>query len=135
MRAQWATNVRLFTHPKRPSRYSLITRAADHRLSQLAHEYSFHVIAFRYLSRAQAAALTIQTAQPRSRFARTIPAIQDALDPQHGNAFSYRGFALEVRDARGVPFIALQRSIHNARGQIEGQQWARSEPLLPFAHG
>jgi hypothetical protein len=133
--SEWLGNVSQFTRPRRPSRYRLITRATDPRLQRLARKFGFRVLGFTYVVRAQAAALTIQTARSRSSFAQDLPAIHDAVDPQHGNEFSYKGFFLEARDADAVPFIAVQHSISNARGQVEGEQWARSESLLPYAHG
>jgi hypothetical protein len=133
--SEWLGNVSQFTRPRRPSRYRLITRATDPRLQRLARKFGFRVLGFTYVVRAQAAALTIQTARSRSSFARDLPAIHDAVDPQHGNEFSYKGFFLEARDADAVPFIAVQHSIYNARGQVEGEQWARSESLLPYPHG
>ena len=135
VRGEWATNVRLFTHPKHASRYRLIARASDHRLVGLAARYNFRVVSFTYVRRAQTAALTLQTSTVSTRFASEFAAIARALDPQRRNGFSYRGFFLEAQDLRGVPLIAIQHSISNARGQVEGEQWARSESLLPYVHG
>src|ERR1700704_1003878 len=49
VRREWATNVRLFTHPKHASRSRLITRASDARLVGLAARYNFRVVSFTYV--------------------------------------------------------------------------------------
>jgi hypothetical protein len=113
----------------------LITSAHDPRLGRLASHYAFQLVSFRYLARDQAAAIIVRTARPLSAFAADVSAIERAIDPVRHGGFTYHAFFFEAEDGHGVPFLATQRSITNARGQLEGEQWARGPTLYPFAHG
>jgi hypothetical protein len=92
-------------------------------------------VSFRYLARDQAAAIIMRTARPLRAFAADVSAIERAIDPIRHGGFSYHAFFFEADDEHGVPFVAAQHSITNARGQLEGEQWARGPTLYPFPHG
>jgi hypothetical protein len=101
----------------------------------LANRYGFQLVSFRYLARAQAASLVVETTRPLQAFAADAGKIERAIDPVWHGGLSYHAFFFEARDHHGIPFIATQHSIVNAHGQLEGEQWARSPTLYPFAHG
>ena len=69
--------------------------------------------------------------------AHALPQILDRIDPPpRSNNRAYEGIFIEAVDERHVPFVIVFDSL---RGQIAGGQaggqWARSEPLFPYAHG
>ena len=113
----------------------LVTRESDPRLARLARRYGFQVVSFHYFARKQAASLVVQTRRPLPAFAAQTSAILRAIDPVWHGGLSYHAFFFEARDSHDVPFIAIQHSIVNAHGQLEGEQWARGPTLYPFAHG
>jgi len=114
---------------------SLVSSARDPRLARLARQYGFELVSFRYLAYDRAASLIVQTSRSLSSFASDVSAIVRAVDPVWRGGLSYHAFFFEARDGGGVPFIATQHSIVNARGQLEGEQWARGPTLFPFPHG
>lgn len=113
----------------------LITSAHDPRLGRFARRYTFQLVSFRYLARDQAAAIIVRTTRPMTAFAADVSAIERAIDPVWHGGFTYHAFFFEAEDEHGVPFIATQHSITTARGQLEGEQWARGPALYPFPHG
>jgi hypothetical protein len=62
-----------------------------------------------------------------------LPQILYWIDPPpRSNNRAYEGIFIEAVDERHVPFVIVFDSL---RGQVAGGQWARSEPLFPYAHG
>jgi hypothetical protein len=107
-----------------------------HRLRELAHEHGFTVISARVLRPRQNAPMVVVETTHYRELASSTPAILRALNPKDsggdGEGWHYEGFYWEARDERGVPFLVAATL---TRGQVEGQQWARSEALYPFQHG
>ena len=133
--SHWRYDATRFPPRRLRSRPWLVTSVSDPRLARLAQRYRFELASFRYLARDQAASLIVQTSRPLASFASDVSAIVRAVDPVWHGGLSYHAFFFEARDGAGVPFIATQHSIVNARGQLEGEQWARGPTLFPFAHG
>jgi hypothetical protein len=113
----------------------LIMSAHDPLLGRLARYYGFRLVSFRYLALDQAAAVIVRTGRLLTAFAADVSVIERAIDPIRHGGFSYRAFFFEAEDEHGVPFLATQHSIASARGQLEGEQWARGPTLYPFPHG
>lgn len=113
----------------------LVVSARDPRLARLARRYGFEFVSFRYLADDRAASLIVETSRSLSSFASDASAIERAGDPVWSGGLTYHAFFFEARDGGGVPFIATQHSIVNARGRLEGEQWARGPTLFPFPRG
>jgi hypothetical protein len=131
----WRYDATHFPPRELRSRPWLVANANDLRLARLAQRYRFELVSFRYLARDQALSLIVQTSRSLPSFAANVSAIERAVDPVWHGGLSYHTFFFEARDDGGVPFIATQHSIVNARGQLEGEQWARGPTLFPFPHG
>jgi hypothetical protein len=133
--SHWRYDATHFPPRRVRARPRLVENASDPSLARLAQRYSFGVVSFRYLARDRAASLVVQTSRSLPSFAVYVSAIERAIDPVWHGGLSYHAFFFEARDGHGVPFIATQHSIVNARGQLEGEQWARGPTLFPFPHG
>jgi hypothetical protein len=133
--SEWQHNAVHFPPRHLVRRPWLITRSTDPRLGGLARQYGFELVSFRYLTGDEAASVVVQTTRPLQAFAADVGKIERAIDPVWHGGLSYHAFFFEARDGHRVPFIATQHSIVNAHGQLEGEQWARSPTLYPFAHG
>ena len=107
-----------------------------HRLRRLARDHGFTVISARVLRPRQDAPMVVVETTHYRELARSTAAILRVLNPKDpggdGEGWHYEGFYWEARDERGVPFLVASTL---TRGQVEGQQWARSEALFPFPHG
>lgn len=109
------------------------------RLSALARRYGFGVERFAYIRvrQGQFAPRVIVRTRNYLRLVRAIPAIEDRLDPSWRRGgqrthVRFEGFYFQGNDERGVPFVGAYDML---RGQHSGGgQFARSEPLYPYAH-
>lgn len=112
-----------------------------HRLADLSSRYHFTVKVvdlWQPISRQVVPTVVVRANDPPA-FAEAAGAIMHRVDPKRRTSddrtgWSYEGFFLKAEDSNGVPFLAVfnfWRGVYS-RG---GGQWARSEDLLPFAHG
>jgi hypothetical protein len=131
----WRYDATHFAPPRLRARPRLVASAGDPRLGRIARRFGFEVVFFRYLARERAGSLIVQTSRSLPSFAADVSSIERAVDPVWHGGLSYHAFFFEARDGQRVPFIATQHSIVNARGQLEGEQWARGPTLFPFPHG
>jgi hypothetical protein len=107
------------------------------RLHQLAGRYGFEVASAKVLRPRQDAPVVVVRTTDYRGLARATPAILKQLDPKRNTGddrtgWRYEGFFWEARDERGVPFLIASTL---TRGQVKGQQWARSDSLFPFPRG
>jgi hypothetical protein len=108
------------------------------RLAEAARRYGFQVVSVRFLRPRQLAPEVVVRTTHYLELAHAMPAIDDALNPRlpardDRRGWEYEGFYFEARDEHGVPFLAV---FDFMRGSGPGGgQWARSDPLFPFAHG
>jgi hypothetical protein len=122
--SEWERNALQFPPSHLVRRPWLVTRSSDPRLAGLARRYDFQLVS-----------VVVETTRPLQAFAANVSKIERAIDPVWHGGLSYHAFFFEARDGDGVPFIATQHSIVNAKGQLEGEQWARGPTLYPFDHG
>ena len=117
---QWRASLTTSKLARQPP--EITAREYRHRLATAAARYKFTVQRVEFIHARHARALTpfviVQT-RHYEELARAIPVFLPTLCARRG-CFAF----FEAQDERGVPFIALGRG-----------QWARSEPLYPFAHG
>jgi hypothetical protein len=102
------------------------------RLEREARAHDFQVVSARMLRPRQLAPAVVVRTTHYIALARATGAILENLEPVEKYDRDYEGFYLEAQDERGIPFFS---AFNVMRGRIEGGQWARSEPLYPFAHG
>lgn len=133
----WLANLekRAKAHPR--ERFDNPNRADFRRkLSGLARDDGFEVVSAKVLRPLQDAPLVIVRTTHYLDLARSTQSILRELNPRDrggdGEGWHYEGFYWEARDERGVPFLVASTL---TRGQVEGQQWARSEALYPYRHG
>jgi hypothetical protein len=110
-------------------------------LARLAARYHFQVVSlevWRPLPHQLAPKVVVTTTHDLA-LAQTTPAIMKQLDPKRRTdddrtGWRYEGFFFQANDDHAVPFLAVFNFMRGtySRG---GGQWARSEPLFPFAHG
>jgi hypothetical protein len=136
-RSSWrkAVEKRAQAHPRQ--RFDNPLRSEFRRkLRELARRYGFKVISATMLRPLQDAPVVVVQTMHYRELARSTPAILHALNPKDrggdGEGWHYEGFYWEVRDEGNIPFLVAATL---TPGQVEGQQWARSEPLYPFQHG
>src|SRR5205814_10311160 len=105
---------------------------------EAAKRYDFEVVSLRFLRPRQLAPEVVVRTRRYAELAHAVPAIAAALNPRlrvqdDRLGWEYEGFFFEAQDEHGVPFLAVfdfMRGPHKGGGQF-----ARSEPLFPFAHG
>ena len=108
------------------------------RLAEAARRYGFQVVSVRFLHPRQLAPEVVVRTKRYLELARAMYAIDAALNPRlpardDRRGWEYEGFFFEAQDEHGVPFLAV---FDFMRGSGPGGgQWARSDPLFPFAHG
>jgi hypothetical protein len=102
------------------------------RLEREARAHDFEVVSVRMVRPRQLAPAVVVRTTHYVSLARATGAILEKLEPDGKYDRDYEGFYFEAQDERGVPFFS---AFNVMRGRIEGGQWARSEPLYPFAHG
>jgi hypothetical protein len=107
------------------------------RLAAAAKHYGFTVKKVQFVHPGHVAPLVIVQTHKYLAFARAVPAIEKSLDPHKGRSdlagWAFEAFYLEAQDEKGVPFLVVTNVV-GGRG-VTGGQWARSDPLFPFAHG
>jgi hypothetical protein len=107
------------------------------RLAAAAKRYGFTVKKVQFVHPGHVAPLVIVQTHKYLAFARAVPAIEKSLDPHKGRSdlagWAFEAFYLEAQDERGVPFLVVTNVVGG--GGVTGGQWARSDPLFPFAHG
>ena len=124
-------------HPKKrfsnPSKDELI---GD--LRALAQKNDFEIVSVGLLRPRQIAPKIVVRTKHYLELAHATSAILRRIDPRVGvqddsQGWKYEGFYFEAQDEHGVPFLI---AFNFERGpSAAGGQWARSEPLYPFAHG
>ena len=108
------------------------------RLAEAARRYGFQVVSVRFLRPRQLAPEVVVRTKRYLELARGMLSIDRALNPRSParddrRGWGYEGFFFEAQDEHGVPFLAV---FDFMRGSGPGGgQWARSDPLFPFAHG
>lgn len=108
------------------------------RVGLMSRRYGFQTLRIEIHHPRQAAPLVVIEARDRSALAAATPAILKFIDPKaptgdDRTGWAFEGFFFEVRDQKGVPFIAV---FNWWRGpHAGGGQWASRPNLLPFAHG
>ncbi len=111
------------------------------RLRRLAARYDFDVVSlwlWQPLPHQLAPKIVVQTTHYLA-LAHATPLIVKQLDPKQATGddrtgWRYEGFFFQANDERTVPFLAVFNFWRGSRSR-GGGQWARSEPLFPFAHG
>ncbi|MGB2875049.1 MAG: hypothetical protein WBB76_06180 [Gaiellaceae bacterium] len=106
-------------------------------LRDSARQDGFDVISAKVLRPRQDAPMIIVRTTHYVGLARATAGILKQLDPRYPakddrKGWRYEGFYWDARDELGIPFLIASTL---TRGQVEGQQWARSEPLFPYLHG
>jgi hypothetical protein len=108
------------------------------RLAEAARRYGFQVVSVRFLRPRQLAPEVVVRTKHYVELAHAMRAIEAALNPRlpardDRRGWEYEGFYFEAQDEHSVPFLAV---FDFMRGSGPGGgQWARSDPLFPFAHG
>jgi hypothetical protein len=111
------------------------------RLARLAARYDFQVVSLELWQPLpqQLAPKVVVTTTHYLALAQATPAIMKQLDPKRRTGddrtgWRYEGFFFEADDEHAVPFLAVFNFMRGTYSRGDGQ-WARSEPLFPFAHG
>ncbi len=107
-------------------------------LRVLAQKNAFEIVSVRLLTPRQRAPKIVVRTKHYLDLAHATPAILRRLDPraaapEDSQGWRYEGFYFEAQDEHGIPFLIAFNFWRGASGG--GGQWARSEPLYPFAHG
>jgi hypothetical protein len=116
-----------------PSKDALI---AD--LRALAQKNNFDLVSVRLLKPRQHAPKIVVRTKHSLALAHATAAILRRIDPREAvpadsQGWKYEGFYFEARDEHGIPFLI---AFNFERGPSPGGgEWARSEPLYPYAHG
>jgi hypothetical protein len=120
---------------------NLATEVLRARLARLAARYEFRVVSLELwqpLPHQLAPKVVVSTTHYLA-LAQATPAIMKQLDPKQRTnddrtGWRYEGFFFQANDEHAAPFLAVFNFMRGtySRG---GGQWARSEPLFPFAHG
>jgi hypothetical protein len=137
-RANWTRELRRRAAKAPAQRFTNLDRATlRRRLDGFARRYGFLIVSVRFLQPRQLApAIVVRTTHYR-QLARATAAILKRIDPHAAvddrRGWRYEGFWFEADDERGVPFLVAFNFWRGSGGG--GGQWARSEPLYPFAHG
>jgi hypothetical protein len=106
------------------------------RLDAAARRYRFDVTSVRLLRPRGLAPRIVVRTKHYVELAQATPEILRGLDPKAGTGddrtgWRYEGFWFEADDEHGVPFLI---AFNFWRGpHAGGGQWARSDPLFPFA--
>jgi hypothetical protein len=107
-------------------------------LRALAHKNDFDVVSVRFLMPRQLAPKIVVHTKHYLDLTHATPAILRRIDPRtaapdDSQGWKYEGFYFEAQDEHGIPFLI---AFNFERGPSPGGgQWARSEPLYPYAHG
>jgi hypothetical protein len=107
-------------------------------LRALAQKNGFELVSVRFLLPRQLAPKIVVRTKHYLALAHATPAILRRIDPRaavraDSQGWKYEGFYFEAQDEHGIPFLI---AFNFERGPSPGGgQWARSEPLYPYAHG
>jgi hypothetical protein len=107
-------------------------------LRALAQKNDFELVSVRLVRPRQLAPKIVVRTKHYLDLAHATPAILRQIDPrkaipEDSQGWKYEGFYFEAQDEHGIPFLIV---FNFERGPSPGGgQWARSEPLYPFAHG
>lgn len=107
-------------------------------LRALAKKNNFELVSVRLLMPGQLAPKIVIRTKHYLDLAHATPAILRRIDPRtaapdDSQGWRYEGFYFEAQDEHGIPFLI---AFNFERGPSPGGgQWARSEPLYPYAHG
>jgi hypothetical protein len=117
---------RRFPNPRRA--------AFERRLAAAARSYRFAVASVTWRGAgAQDVPDVVVESSRYEQLARDLPHVLDAIDPPpRSDSRVYEAIFLEAVDPRHVPFVAVFDSL---RDHVMGGQWARADPLYPYAHG
>ena len=99
------------------------------RVGTVARAYGLRIVSVRFLRPFQLAPIIVLEAKDRKAFSGEAAKVDDLLDPRRGQALTFEGFFLEVRDAKG-PFMRLAQAL---RGQAMGSQWTWDPCYYPYA--
>jgi hypothetical protein len=107
-------------------------------LRTLARKNDFDIVSVRLLKPRQLAPMVVIRTKHYLDLAHATSEILRRIDPRapvrpDSQGWKYEGFYFEAQDEHGIPFLSAFNSWRGASGG--GGQWARSEPLYPFAHG
>ena len=128
--ARWVADIeRRGREAPRPQFANLSMRNFRRRLAAAAAEYHFTVRTVQFFNPRQLAPLVVLRSRRYVALAHAIASIERSLNPQR----AFEAFFLEAQDERGVPFLTPYDALRGPSGY--GGQWARSDALLPFAHG
>jgi len=130
-----ATRAREDPRTRFPNLAPVLLRA---RLAAASRRYGFDVVSVRLNRPRQLAPEIVVRTSHYVDLARATPTILRALDPRlpardDRQGWEYEGFYFEAVDEHDVPFLVVFNFMRG-RGP-GGGQWARSDPLFPFAHG
>jgi hypothetical protein len=106
-------------------------------LRALAQKHDFELVSVRLLTPRQLAPKIVVRTKHYLDLAHATSAILRRIDPRtpasnDSQGWKYEGFYFEAQDEHGIPFLI---AFNFERGRSPGGgQWARSEPLYPFAH-
>jgi hypothetical protein len=105
------------------------------RVAAVGVRYGFRAESLRLLRpRGYAPLLVVSTDRDRKEFVHDVPAIVSLLNPTASagarTAFTFEGFFLEARDAKG-PFVRVE-SVQ--RGEAEGGEWSWDRCVYPYPH-
>jgi hypothetical protein len=138
-RAEWLREIAKRAREDPRTRFpNLSPFLSRQRLAEAARRYDFEVVSARFLRPRQLAPEVVVRTRHYVELARAMRVMDAALNPRlpardDRLGWEYEGFYFEAQDEHGVPFLAV---FDFMRGSGPGGgQWARSDPLFPFAHG
>jgi hypothetical protein len=108
------------------------------RLRQAQARYGFKIVSVTILQPLQRVPVIVISSDRKHTIAKATPHIIDVFDPhrvtrKNPSGYAYEAYFLEVRDERGVPYLATFN--HWRPPHVGGGQWAAAEDLYPFPHG
>jgi hypothetical protein len=118
--------------------HNLPPRELRRRLASLANAHDFTVVRVEFLRPRQLAPIVVVRTKHYVGLAHATRSILMRIDPKvrtndDRTGWRYEAFFFEAQDEHGVPFLG---AFNFWRGpHAGGGQWARSDPLFPFAHG
>src|SRR5207247_101479 len=112
--------------------------AERRELGAAARSHDFEVVSFRLLRPRRLAPRIVVRTTHYLELAHATRGILRRLDPKAATGddrtgWRYEGFYFEADDEHGVPFLVVFNFLRGPHAG--GGQWARSDPLFPFAHG
>jgi hypothetical protein len=136
--AEWRREVQARARSSPGHRFhNLPPRELRRRLAALAKAHDFTVVRVEFLRPRQLAPVVVIRTTHYVELARATYSILNQIDPKlrtndDRTGWRYEGFFFEAQDEHGTPFLG---AFNFWRGpHAGGGQWARSDPLFPFAH-